>query len=138
MEAALLATAALILLAITALILWRIERHLRPETYVLMREEVGRLVPAEFLRAAYTSERAAWKAARCLREDEGGTVYIIEKKRDALVGYVADAPEEPWYPCADCGEEQPTSELYPSRRGVEPGRLYETRVCRSCLDKKRS
>jgi hypothetical protein len=106
MEAPYLATAAVILLAIIALILWRIERHLRPETYVLMRWDAkkwtwtgrGRMVPAEPFGTAYITEQAAWREARLFHEDarlldyEEETIYIIEKKRGALIGRVTGVP----------------------------------------------
>src|SRR5437016_12792349 len=122
------------------------ERHLRPETYVLMRWDDkkwtwtgrGGMVLADLLGQAYISKRAAWRAARQLHADEGGTIYVIAKKRRALIGRITGpsaldsdtdkdlegatghGPTDNRHACDGCGEEQAVSDLYPG--GLDPGR----------------
>jgi len=94
----------IVFLAIIAAILRRVERHVRPETYVLMRWNDkkwtwtgrGAFEPAYFTEEgqAYISEPAAWEAARRLHENIGGTIHIFEKKRGAVIGWVRDTQRQ--------------------------------------------
>jgi len=136
-QALFLGAAVLLLLAIIALMLWKIERRLRPETYVLMQrdDETNAIVPADAFPGEYATIEMAHAAAAELFFDDHEPVFIVSTKNRLTVDTLP-APVEPEDPntnllvCDRCGTEHMKRDL--RWTDPEPGKLYGKRLCRNC------
>ena len=91
----LFATVGLILLAGIALMLWRIEQRLRPETYVLMQrdDKTNEMVFADALKEEYGTLAMAHAAAAALYLEDNDPVFIVSTKHRHAVDGVPTPPD---------------------------------------------
>ena len=135
MESLFFAGVGLILLAVIALMLWRIEQRLRPETYVLMQrdDKTNEMVFADAFKEEYGTIAMAHAAAAALYLEDNDPVFIVSTRHRYTVDGVPTPPDpdSELLVCDQCHTEHLKRDF--RLTAPELGSLYGKLVCASCL-----